>query len=56
MLPVVNEGAGTIAEFATGSIGDPGSNDPKTMAVLTFNVNANEVKECMVLDRPGRSA
>jgi hypothetical protein len=50
MPPVVNEAAGTIEGFATGSLIEPGSNDPKTMAVLIFDVDPNEVSECDVLN------
>ncbi|MHC4209642.1 MAG: hypothetical protein ACYSWT_08000 [Planctomycetota bacterium] len=48
MPPDVDEGAGTIEGFATGSLVEPGSDQPKTMAVLVFDVvNA---PECVPLE------
>ncbi len=50
MLPDVDQAAGTIDGFATGSLFDPGSDQPKTMAVLIFDVDPVQVKECQVLE------
>lgn len=50
MPPDVDEAAGTIDGFATGSFFGPGSDQPKTMAVLIFDIDPAQVKECQVLD------